>query len=1071
MRKHVVLFILTFACLSVFGQQGGIRGMVMDADFEVPLSGVKVHVSETEQEVETDEAGNYYLEAVAPGAYTIMFSKSGYSRFIRSEVVVVEAQLTDVDVSLAGEYEEMDELVVRDIQLGGASEIGLLNLRMDSVGMMDSVGADLMSKAGASDAAGALKLVTGATVVDGKYASVRGLSDRYVGTTVNGIRVPSADPKKRAVHMDIFPAGTIESMTVYKNFTPDLPGDYTGGGIDIRTKSIPDEPFLKFSVKGEYNSESTGNDDFVTYKGGGVDFWGAADGDRDMVKGMPTMEEDGLISGEDSSFETLADAANPNDPEHEALDRIVRGVDPVMGIKRDAPGPNWGFGISGGGKMTLGDNWTIGGSAAFTHDDKFYYKNAREQSYSKATLDLPDNSVTNQYKTQTGTEEVKWSALGSAAVQYGDNHEVGVVVLHNQVTSDNAQIKELIPTENDDSITQKQSIYYVERSLDLFQLQGSHKLDELFTPRLGAELDWFWSLNEAEQDEPDVRTFKNYVYDNGDGTYRFQQQADGSSGSASDSTSRAWRNTKDDNGQWGSNLKLPFTIPALDLYGLFTGSGAFADSEGSIKMGWAKDDTDRTYKQHSYYYDMAPQSKPSGEPNANDYINFLPVPPYFAFDEAGYLAAYEGWQGQPNVEAYERARTLGTYTSDEEGALWTDVFTDPDRIGSAEYQNSMLWQLLPKLRDVDYDGEQDIMAYYGMMEFPVTTQLKLIAGARFEKTDISIDPSSDYEEIDPERAFPYIKKNELPSGGYYYSVDATNQAGSRADIEQDDWLPSVGVVYDIIEPLKLRLNYAETIARPTFLELAPVITYDYIEDETFIGNNDLEISTIKNYDVRLEFFPTPGRMFAASVFKKDIDNPIDRETFGYLGEEYIQAVNYPSGEVKGYELEARSSLDFIHEDLEGFAIGVNYTKIDAHVVVPKDLGESLALYGLDSKERDMEGQPEYLFNINATYDNERFGTSLGLFYNLRGEMLKSGASVGADSQGDSIAIPNVYAKSVGILNFSFSQDLFEHWKLTFQAKNLLNPSIEEVYRDKDEDLFKRSYKQGRSYSLGVTTTW
>ena len=42
------------------------------------------------------------------------------------------------------------------------------------------------------------KLVVGASITAGKYATVRGLSDRYTGTTLNGVRVPSADPRRRA---------------------------------------------------------------------------------------------------------------------------------------------------------------------------------------------------------------------------------------------------------------------------------------------------------------------------------------------------------------------------------------------------------------------------------------------------------------------------------------------------------------------------------------------------------------------------------------------------------------------------------------------------------------------------------------------------------------------------------------------------------------------------------------------------------------------------------------------------------------------------------------------------------
>src|SRR6185369_7065936 len=128
----------------------------------------------------------------------------------------------------------------------------------------------------------ALKFVVGASVVGGKYAVVRGLLDRYTGTTLNGVKVPSADPRRRAVQMDLFPTGTIESVTVTKTFTPDLQGDFTGGGVDIRTRSVPDGPLLAGSVGAEYNTKASGNDRFLSYPGGGARYLGFAGSERDL---------------------------------------------------------------------------------------------------------------------------------------------------------------------------------------------------------------------------------------------------------------------------------------------------------------------------------------------------------------------------------------------------------------------------------------------------------------------------------------------------------------------------------------------------------------------------------------------------------------------------------------------------------------------------------------------------------------------------------------------------------------------------------------------------------------------
>ncbi|MDY7107930.1 MAG: carboxypeptidase regulatory-like domain-containing protein, partial [Planctomycetota bacterium] len=187
-------------------QAGSIRGMVYDKDFDAPLALAEVLIVELDEKVTATEEGNYIFSEVPPGTYTLVFSKQGYARQVKSDVVVTAGRLTDVDASLSGEFTEMEEFVVRDLQIGGGTEAGLLRLRMESPALLDSISADLMSQAGASDAAGALNLVAGATVSEGKFTVIRGLPDRFVSSQLNGVRLPTADEDKRAVQLDQFPS-------------------------------------------------------------------------------------------------------------------------------------------------------------------------------------------------------------------------------------------------------------------------------------------------------------------------------------------------------------------------------------------------------------------------------------------------------------------------------------------------------------------------------------------------------------------------------------------------------------------------------------------------------------------------------------------------------------------------------------------------------------------------------------------------------------------------------------------------------------------------------------------------
>jgi hypothetical protein len=148
----------------------------------------------------------------------------------------------------------------------------------------------------------------------------------------------------------------------------------------------------------------------------------------------------------------------------------------------------------------------------------------------------------------------------------------------------------------------------------------------------------------------------------------------------------------------------------------------------------------------------------------------------------------------------------------------------------------------------------------------------------------------------------------------------------------------------------------------------------------------------------------------------------------------------------------------------------NYAADDSML---KDLGlkpgPGNTVHSLGQEWRDMEGQPDLLWNLSLSWDNDDKGASAGLFYSYRGDMLRSGASITDEGRH---AIPNTYTKGVGALNFSFSQKFATNWKLTLSAKNLLDPSIEEVYRFPDgTEVQRKSYREGPSYGVSIGATW
>jgi hypothetical protein len=164
----------------------------------------------------------------------------------------------------------------------------LLAERSKAAASIESYGSEQISRSSVKDAGDIVSRVSGATVVEGKYAVIRGLTDRYSAATLNGAELPSADPYRRSAALNMFPAKIIDRVTVTKTFTPDQPGSFTGGNINIVTKSFPEKTFASLEIGAAYNSQATGNKNFLTSPGGSTDWLGLDDGTRKLASELWT---------------------------------------------------------------------------------------------------------------------------------------------------------------------------------------------------------------------------------------------------------------------------------------------------------------------------------------------------------------------------------------------------------------------------------------------------------------------------------------------------------------------------------------------------------------------------------------------------------------------------------------------------------------------------------------------------------------------------------------------------------------------------------------------------------------
>lgn len=978
-------------------QQGSIRGVVHDKDFEAPLFGAQVLVVETGEKVTTSDQGHYVFAELPPGRYTLIFSKAGYVRQVKTDVIVTAGELTDVDGSLTGEFTEMEEFVVQDVlQIGAGAEAAVLELRFESPALMDSVGSDLMSRAGASDAASALRLVAGATVKDGKSAVVRGLPDRYVSSQVNGVRVPSADEDKRAVELDQFPSAVIESIQVTKTFTPDQQGDASGGAVNVKLKGIPEETTFDFKLQVMQNTQVAGRKDFLTYKGGGVSTWGSDDGGRDPQ-----------------------------------WSKLGESWDGAVGVSEDDAPENFKLSLGGGSRYEFDNGITVGGfGSLFYERTSAFFDNGEENSYwvknpgegltpKESQGSSEENSFyTNLFDVTQGTQAVQWGGLGTLGVE-SENHKLGMTFLYSRTAEDTATLLEDTrgkayyfdepgnpydpydkshPGNNENNVDaapylRTETLQYEERTTGTFQLNGEHLLSfdewDLGGLTIGAPtFSWVAASSFADLNQPDKRQFGTRwipSYQNSgappfvppfttDATqYPYLTAASVSVGFLQ----RTWKRIEEDSTQLAADLEFPF-----EQWGGY---------EGYFKFGMFGDRVDRRFDQEIFSHN---------ETSGGDPDNFT-----------------GDWKD-----------------------FWSSVFPDQehfiDDTGLA----------------IDYDGEQKIDAWYGMVDLPLSETINVITGARVESTRISIEnyPSSD-------------QALYFPPGAVGPVSVADNPDDVNTDFSQENLLPSIAINMGPYEDLTIRASFAKTVARQTFKELTPILQQEYLGGPIFVGNSDLGMSSLENYDLRFDYTPVAGGLLSASVFHKYIADPIEYVQRGGLFT-FTTPVNYSSGKLTGIELEARQQMGEVAESLEGLALGANATFIDSEVQISDKEVQDFQDLEVPMTSRDMTNAPEHLFNLYTTYEVPRLGTQLGLFYTVTGDTLVAGAGVS-----DFRFVPSIYATQYDTLNFSLMQPLGDFFSLRFQAKNLTNPYIQEVYRSEytGDDVLKSTYTRGIEYTLSI----
>ena len=258
-------------------ETGIFHGIVLTSDKNLPIKNARVFVKGTSIDAKTDEKGNFYVEIPAQTKVSLSIVHSEYSAQTINDVMVKKDETINQEIKLTPASMELEEFIVLAPKVEGSIS-ALISEAKNAQSISSIIGSEQMSKQGDSNAAAALKRVAGVTIIGGKSVYVRGLGERYSATELNGLSLPSPNPMKRTVPLDMFPSGVIGSLQVQKSGSADISGAFGGGYVNIRTKDEFADDYAK--VKVGLRAHSSTGEDAITSQGSSTDFFGKDDGYR-----------------------------------------------------------------------------------------------------------------------------------------------------------------------------------------------------------------------------------------------------------------------------------------------------------------------------------------------------------------------------------------------------------------------------------------------------------------------------------------------------------------------------------------------------------------------------------------------------------------------------------------------------------------------------------------------------------------------------------------------------------------------------------------------------------------------
>ena len=455
-------------------------GVVRDEANAIALPGVPVEIVGTGAPVYTDVDGRYVLE-VQPGKHQIKVVLEGYQeRLINIEAGTERTVTADIGLTM-NRLAETVVVTAQAVDLETSSAEAQLIERRQAPVITDNIGSQEMKDNGDRDAASAMERVTGVSIVENSYVFVRGLGERYSNTTLAGSVLPTTEPDKKVVPLDLFPTGLIDSVQVSKSYSPDKSAEFAGGLVQIMPIKLPSQPVLDLTYGIGYFGNATGNDIPLSPLGS-RDGWGYDNGARALPAGIP----DSKIVRQGIYTPDVGFSNNQITEYGKMFENIWRPVD-----KNAKPGQSW--------SATYGDRFNnFGVIASVTHSYKEQFVEEDRRFYRIGDAGTLDEA--SDYHMLTGTQKAQLGIVANFSYQFNTNQRITVENFYTHSGRDEGRFFEGQNTDNARDYRNSR-LQFIEEGLISNAVSGEHFFQNLANSRF----DWRANFARATRDEPDLR--------------------------------------------------------------------------------------------------------------------------------------------------------------------------------------------------------------------------------------------------------------------------------------------------------------------------------------------------------------------------------------------------------------------------------------------------------------------------------------------------------------------------------------------------------------------------------------